>query len=100
MTPAEKEDDRDPAGTRRLDMLPAESKSLQRKGTDSFYTWYFIEDGETKKASPYETREADDYFTFCSLSMTVRERPVPMATDSSGFGARWTGTTISWLSQS
>ncbi|GLI82481.1 hypothetical protein ANABIO32_01680 [Rossellomorea marisflavi] len=34
MTPAEKGDDRDPAGTRRLDMLPAESKSLQRKGTD------------------------------------------------------------------
>jgi len=34
LTPAEKGDDRDPAGTRRLDLLPAESKSLQRKGTD------------------------------------------------------------------
>ncbi|KQU58303.1 hypothetical protein ASG66_14795 [Bacillus sp. Leaf406] len=36
LTPAEKEDDRDPAGTRRLDMLPAESKHLKRKGTVLF----------------------------------------------------------------
>ena len=28
-----KEEKRDPAGTRRLDLLPAESKRLQRKGT-------------------------------------------------------------------
>ncbi|GLI84260.1 hypothetical protein ANABIO32_19620 [Rossellomorea marisflavi] len=46
MTPAEKGDDRDPAGTRRLDMLPAESKSLQRKGTDYLSTTAFIKNYE------------------------------------------------------
>ncbi len=32
--------------------------------------------------------EKEDYFNvFCNLSITSNERPVPMATDSSGFAA-------------